>query len=369
MRRSFTYCLVFICSACIDRITFEIDAPLAYPVVVEGFISDQPGPYKIKLSKAFDIESKLSIKSPISAKRLTISDDVGNSEELKAIANGEYQTSATGLKGVVGRTYKIKIELLDGRVFESKPDKLLPAGSVDEVFFEFREQKNSEQSVEYGFNILFNSSAGQPKDFYYLWKFAGTFKYDTNPELYSVKCGEGECPKPLPCSSYVIGQTGELEYVKPCECCTCWANIFNPEPIISDNETIRNGKFVNVNAGYIPITEWTFMHKVHAEIQQLSLSPQAFAFWKAVKDQKKSTGSLFQPQSGKIPSNFIQLSGTQSPIEGLFFATSIKSKSVYITRNDIPKQGIIPSVGLLFKNTCKDLFPYSTTSKPDYWKD
>lgn len=368
MRKSiFSYCLIFLCSACIDRITFETEVPSAYPVVIDGYISDQPGPYTIKVSKSFDIESKLSIKTPISVKRLTISDDAGNSEDLKSIAEGEYQTNPFGIQGVVGRTYKIRVELLDGRIFESKPDKMLPAGSVDDVYFQYREQVNSEQETEYGFDILFNSSAGTQDDYYFLWKFVGTFKYDTNPELYTIKCGESDCPKPLPCSSYIVGQTGELENVKPCECCTCWANIFNPEPIISDNQAIRNGKFVNVNAAYVPITEWTFMHKVHAEIQQLSLSPQAFAFWKAVKDQKKSAGSLFEPQSGKIPSNFIQVSGTQSPIEGLFYATSINSKSVYITRSDVP--GIIPSVELPFKNTCKELFPYSSVNKPIYWED
>jgi hypothetical protein len=370
MRRAiFSYFLILICSACVDRITFDTDIPSAFPVVIEGYISNQPGPYKIKVSKSFDIESKLSLRTPISVKRLTISDDVGNQEELIAVSEGEYQTDPNGIRGVVGRTYSIRVELLDGRVYESKPDKLMPAGTVDNVYFQYKSQTNSDQSTEYGFDLLFDASAANQEAYYFMWKMLGTFRYDTNPELYTVPCGESRCPKPLPCSSYIIGTDGQLQYVKPCECCSCWSTILNPEPIISDSQVINVGKFRSVKGGYIPITGWTFMYKVHVEIQQFSLSPQAFVFWKAIRDQKRANGSLFQPQSGKIPSNFKQLSGVKAPIEGIFFATAIHSKSIYITPMDVPNRGVIPSVDLPFTNSCKELFQNATTEKPVYWID
>jgi hypothetical protein len=365
----FSYFLILLCSACVDRISFDTEIPAAFPVVIDGYISDQPGPYTIKISKAFDIESKFSLRTPISVKRLTISDNAGNSEDLVAVSEGEYQTNPNGIRGAVGRTYKLRVELLDGRTYESKPDMLMPSGKVDRVYFQYNAQTTSEQTTEYGFDVFFDASAGEQENFNFMWKFAGTFKYDTNPELYTVACGESRCPRPLPCSSYILGTDGQLQYVKPCECCSCWTSILNPDPVISDNQLIEGGKFLNVNGGYIPITEWTFMYKVHAEIQQFSLSPQAFAFWKAIRDQKKANGSLFEPQSGRIPSNFIQLGGVTAPIEGIFFATSIQSNSVYITPADVPNPGVIPPVSLPFTNTCKELFPNSTTVKPPYWID
>jgi hypothetical protein len=367
-RRWMIYGLLLTCWACVDRINFDIGTSETFPIVIDGYISDEPGPYTIKISKSFDIESKQSIKTAISVRRLVLADDLGNSEQLTEVTDGEYQTSPTGMQGKIGRTYTLEVELLDGRIFRSKPDPLLPGGSVDDVFAQYVEKKNNDGASEYGFNILFNSSAGAQENYYFLWKFVGTFQVKTNPELYTVRCGESRCPAPLPCSSYVLSGNG-LEYVKPCECCTCWAKVFNPEPIVSDDQVVQDGRFLNVQATYLPITQWVFQYKVHAEVQQLSLSPQAFAFWKAIRDQKRATGSLFAPQSGKIPSNFTQVNGSLGSIEGLFYATSIKRRSIYISPNDVPNPSVIPEVNPLFTDTCERLFPGATTVKPDYWID
>lgn len=363
-----TYVMVFLCSACVDRIIFDVGTPANFPIVIDGYISDEPGPYTIKVSKSFDIESKQSIKTPISVRRLVIYDDQGNSEQLTKVVDGEYQTSASGIRGTIGRVYTLEIELLDGRVYRSIPDPLLPAGKVEKVYFTYKEDKDASGATTYGFDVFFNSNAGEQTNYNFLWKFVGTFQVETNPELYTVRCGESRCPAPLPCSSYVLGSSG-LEYAKPCECCTCWANLFNEEPIVSDGQFIVNDQFSNVKASYVPITQWTFLHKVHAEVQQFSLSPNAYSFWKAIKDQKRALGSLFAPQAGKIPSNFTQVSGDAGQVEGIFFATAISRNSVYITKNDVPNQSVIPKVELLFTDTCEKLFPGSTTVKPEFWMD
>ena len=360
--------VVLSCTACVDRITFDVGTTPSFAVVIDGTISDQPGPYKILVTKAFDIESKLSIKTPLSVKRMTMSDNAGNREVLSEIIQGQYQTSADGLRGTVGRAYKIQIELLDGRVYESLPDTLYPSGSVDKVYHAFKEEKTSEGTTNYGFDVLFNSSAGELNNYYFLWKFTGTFKVDSNPELYTVPCGESRCPQPLPCSAYALN-AGNLERVKSCECCACWTSIFNNEVIVSDNQLVEGGSFTGVKASYVPINQWTFKYKVYAEIKQMSLSPQAFAFWKAIQAQKSATTSLFQPITGKIPSNFIQISGQPGPIEGIFFATSIHSKGAFITRDDVPNSSIIPVSNLTFNDSCTKLFPNTTTEKPAFWTD
>ena len=100
---------------------------------------------------------------------------------------------------------------------------------------------------------------------------------------------------------------------------------------------------------------------------QFTLSRQAFNFWKALLAQKKATTSLFQPITGKVKGNFIQISGEQGPMEGLFYASSVSSKSVFITRRDVPSESMIPPQDLPYKESCVRLFPYSTTEKPIYW--
>lgn len=113
------------------------------------------------------------------------------------------------------------------------------------------------------------------------------------------------------------------------------------------------------------------MHKIHVEVSQRSLTEHSFRFWKAIKDQRNAVNSLFQPVSGRIPLNFIQLVGGEAPIQGIFYATAISSKSIYITRNDVPNLSMIPSlespgIGWI---SCLELFPNATNVKPEFWED
>lgn len=359
--------LLLLIGACVDRINIDTDLPAKFPIAVEGFITDQPGPYKVEITKSFDMESKESIKTPISAKQVAIIDDQGHSEQLAEITQGVYLSNVNGIRGVVGRAYKIRVQLLDGRVYESVMDTLKAYGSLDNVYHEFIEEMNTDGSMKYGFDVHFDANAGSQSEYYFLWKFKGTFQVDTNPELHDVACGEARCADPRPCSSYALDDQGRLEYVKPCECCTCWIDFFNDMPVVSDNQLVNEGKFTKITAAYVPVTQWTFMYKVHAEVQQFTLSRQAFNFWKAVVAQRKASGSLFQPVTGKVTGNIIQISGEPGIMEGLFYASSVVTKAVYITRQDVPYEGMIPPQDLPYKESCDKLFPYSSTQKPPYW--
>jgi len=359
---------VILMGSCVDRIVFDVGAPELYPLVVDGFISDEPGPYRISLSKSYDIESKLSTRVPVSVRKIVISDNEGNSEELTETTTGVYQTAKNGIRGVAGRAYTLKMTLLDGRVYESIPDTLYPAGTLDSIYYDFRSETLTDGNVQSGFDIYFNSSAGGNPSYYFMWKFVGTYKVVSYPELFTEPVGEARVPRPLPCSAFaVIG--GQFQQVRDCTCCTCWTSLFNPYPLISDNQFVQDGKFLNVKGGYVPVNAWTFYDKVHAEMRQLSLSPRAFRFFKGIVDQKQANGSLFQPQSGRILSNFIQTSGAAVPVNGFFYASAVRKKSIYLTRDDIPGDVQIPELLTRFPDSCLKLFPFSSTTKPDFWTD
>lgn len=361
-----TFCLLMtmlVLTRCVDRIQFDTSID-ALPVSVDGFISDRPGPYEVRVNRAYDIESKNTPKIPLAVRRIEIADNAGNQERLAEIQPGVYRTNASGIRGVVGRWYTITVELLDGRIYESIADTLRPTGQVEDVYHEFN-SGNPVDGKPPGFNVFFNARATNAGTNYYLWRFVGTYQVDTNPELADEPCGERRCPRPRPCSGYVVDQ-GIIVQNGPCQCCTCWVNFFNDLPIISDNRFIQNGSFRNISATFIPLDKWIFLHKVYATVEQRSLSRRSFLFWKAVKDQKEAANSLFQPIAGRVPINFIQKSGPAGTMEGIFYATSIQSKGIFITRNDVPNPNLIPRVDLPFRDSCLE-FPYATTVKPANW--
>lgn len=366
---------ILLLAACVDRIEFDDIKPANFPLVVDGFISDKPGPYTVKLSQSFDIDSKATIRIPVSARRLVISDNDGVLEELTEISKGTYQTSTHGIKGQAGKVYKLRVELSDGKIYESVPDTLLPTGKMDSIYFSYNQNKNS----EYGFDVFANSSRESSTSDRFMWSMTGTFKSETHPEFNIKACNyfQGKCNFAPVCSGYRnIGTNLEKIMVKlyPCECCTCWYAIFNESPILNDDYYSTADHFKGVYVGRIPVNGWTFMYKIHVEVRLLSLSRQSFLLFKAIRDQKRAINSLFQPVSGKIPLNFIQLAGANEPIQGLFYATGISSKSKYILRKEVPNREEIPTLERMAQSgvgwvSCLDLFPNATTVMPAFWRD
>ena len=364
MKIKFLYVLFFfLLSACVDRLNMEVGAG-ASPVVVEGYISDQPGPYRIEISKAIEIDSKLEVKNRISVRRLSISDNLGTTEDLTEIEQGIYQTKTNGIRGEVGKAYTMRVELLDGRIYESIPDTIRASSGMKDTYFNFTEQVVDDAS-QYGFDVFFDSYIDDNKDYYYLWKMIGTYQIDTTPELHVESCGEATCPRPRPCSGFVL-EGNALRQIAPCECCTCWVTLDESLPVLSDKQFVSGGTFDKVKIGYVPLDSWIFMHRVHVRVNQLRLSRQAFAFWKAVMAQKSATTSLFQPISGRIPSNFKQVGGKQGTIEGIFYAVGIDYKTVFINRLDVPNQGLLKDPELKFNENCVN-YGNATTVQPSFW--
>jgi hypothetical protein len=67
--------------ACVDRISFDTGRLDDMPLVIDGYISDQPGPYTVRVSSSFDIDAKVSTRIAEEVKRMVISD---NSQTIRA---------------------------------------------------------------------------------------------------------------------------------------------------------------------------------------------------------------------------------------------------------------------------------------------
>jgi len=386
-RRSLAICLILIASSCVDRIIFDVDLPQELPLAVSGYISNQPGPYQVYLSSSFDTQSNVNLKNPISAKQVVLFDELGNSEELMEIGKGIYQTSET--QGRVGGIYTLKIELVDGRIYESLPDTLLAPGQIDSLYYVFTADQDFAGVTSYGFDISINAQGNEENDLRYMWSMTGTFKAETQP--WRTIPGMGSC-YPIPelsnrCNFIPLCTglrnvslpyfTPAYERVSDCECCTCWYQVFTSSPILSDDFFTAVPDYAELPIYRVPLDEWIFMFKIHVQVSQKTLTERSFRFFGSIRDQKEAIGSLFQPISGKIPGAFVQIAGTPTPISGLFYAAGISSRSMYITPYDVPGSIPVPIVNYEPRNggpgqgwvSCLELFPNATNVKPTFWED
>src|SRR5581483_8560589 len=128
-------CFLFFLCSCVDSI--EISPSFLPTLVVEGLITDQPGPYVVTISRAVPVTQDAQLQTPPiyeSGATVVIQDDQGNRETLIEKSSGSYYTSF--FQGIVGRTYSISIKTIDGSTYESIPETMLPVGDFGNLRYE-----------------------------------------------------------------------------------------------------------------------------------------------------------------------------------------------------------------------------------------
>lgn len=351
--------LYLMISACVDPIQYKVPPPDSQ-LVVDGFISDEPGPYTIKLSKTLAIDAYLYNVKPVTGATVVLNSDAGDHEVLLEVADGVYSTSTT--QGVVGRAYKLEI-IVNGKTYSSDAEKMPVAGEIQNVRFEFTANTKTDNGKTVNddrFDILMDSKGAEGITNYLRWRMVGTYKIETFPQLHKIGTDNGTgkivfISDPLPCSGPPPSE---------CICCKCWITDYNT-PSVSDDQLVSGSRFSNVLVGTVPVNRRTFYEKYYVEVEQMSVTPEAFLYWKLVRAQKDGVASLFQPPLANIKSNIHNTADANEVVRGFFWAGSVRRKSLFITQSDLPyRVAPIDTV----TSSCLSLGGYITTTKPSFWK-
>jgi len=354
-------------NACVDRISFNI--PLTQNLmVVEGMITSDPGPYTVRVSHSLSLAADSSFRDPVQHVQIDLHDDEGHAERLQEVSPGVYQTNGA-IQGQVGHAYFITMQTADGKSFVSAPDTIHPVGTLEQIKFSYEArtvQENFGPVTADIFNIYVDASAGIGARNYVRWRFTGTYKAVTNPELRAILSDGYVLASPPGCSGYVIEPGlggGILTKVGPCTCCTCWITQNETIPTVSDGQLVANKTFRDVKVAEVPINSNTFADKFLLVVEQMSLTQNAYHFFDLIHAQKAGASSLFQPPYGEIKGNITALNSNDAVV-GLFWGTAINKKYTFIQRSDVPY--LLPPPDFV-ADACTVL-PNSSTNPPEFWQ-
>jgi len=160
--------------------------------------------------------------------------------------------------------------------------------------------------------------------------------------------------------------------VKECTCCYCWVNDVESKPHLNDDVVSTGGQYKRIEIGYVPVNKWNFVYgKYLARVEQMNLSRNAYEFWKIIRDQKDGVTNLFQPAYGRISSNLHSLTG-KTNVTGVFYASSITEKTVFITSTDFPLSIPQPDIqppesNCSLWNACDVIFSNASRTPPPEW--
>ncbi|MFM7857612.1 MAG: DUF4249 family protein [Flammeovirgaceae bacterium] len=374
--------LVLMIQSCIDKLEYDILKRDMGGVVVDGFISDETGPYTVRLKETIPIGDLEKLYRPISGAAMSLLDSRGNKELLIEHQPGIYSSTSI-IKGEVGNAYWIEFTLKDGRAFRSLPDTIVASPDLKKIDKQYIERADISGSRQPEFDIFATAKPEAGKSKNLIWFFTGTYKINTDPSCINIErtgCNFyeaiGKCNF-LPLCSGLVNVGGvalnppvnppRFERRSPCQCCTCWYSINNTNILLS-NPAFFNADKVLIYS--VPVDRFIFFSKLHVRVEQRGLSNQAHAFWKLVASQKKGVKDIFQPVAGKIPSYFVQLAGNPTSVLGMFSAVSIHQKSFEIKKEDIPNFDVLPPIPRdALCASCLSIFPQATNIRPSFWID
>lgn len=124
------FAMLLFFTSCEKIIDLDLNENLS-KIVIEGNITNQAGPYFVKISKS-TVLNDTNMSPTINNATVTISDNQGSTDTLTFMGNGTYQTKK--LQGMVGRTYALTVKT-GGEIYtaQSTMPVLVPFDSIKVV--------------------------------------------------------------------------------------------------------------------------------------------------------------------------------------------------------------------------------------------
>lgn len=276
--------ILFILKSCVEPYDHNI-TEFNQGLVVQGLITNEPGPYQVILSRAIGINSD-TLKFEEDA-IVTIIDINENIEILNEQTPGHYYTSNSFVVQV-DNEYILKIITTDNKEYISAPVKLIKGPEIDSIYTSYSENYNfDENKVLKGIDILVDSKKwnfNRNDNFYLKWDYEETWEVRQKWNGRKVKWSDYDDIEYFP-----YDNTPKF----------CWNikpsyDIILANPNDYSSDYIKRKKILHINE-----LETKPFYGYSILINQYVINEYAYNFWNIIKENNIENGSVFD----NIPSN------------------------------------------------------------------
>ncbi len=281
-------------------------------LVIDGLITDQEGPQLVKLTRSYAFDE--SIPQAEEGAVVLILDQQESIHTLTEEQPGIYQ-SEPSLIGETGNSYKLVVSTADGETYESEWVLLRDVPEIDSISYALEERPTSDPDYSvYGMQVRVNTHDETNQTRYYRWEWQETWEFIT-PIKSSFYLDEERCWRSARSSLISIGTTEHLSQ-----------DLIKEYPLF----------FISTENNKLRI-------RYSALVSQYSLSQEAYSYWKNLQDITQNTGTLFDPTPAMVTGNMFNTDDSEKPVLGIFQASALTQKRIFIDRDELPGSLNIPS--------------------------
>lgn len=324
MLRKYLYLLLILpMAACIDPYSVEVENG-SQLLTIDGYISTAPGPHSIKLTRSDTYGSVFEgLIRPVTNATVIVRDDLGKVTFLVEDVEdrGVYNTPAN-FSASVGRSYTLQIQLLDGKVYTSLPERVESVPEIKNVDLKVIKIAVEGEILERS-GVQLIAEFDDPSDqnnFYYWRNGPSVYVLETRPDLFTIRPPEADDRDPDPKECCII--------------CFKTEQVGNESVFIANDDNF-NGQKIKVPVSFIEDDGLRFIDTYRTDLKQLSISSEAYRFLRLVKQQVEISGSVFDPPPANIRGNMISLDNPEEVVLGYFIAAGETNKRIYIDGNQL----------------------------------
>lgn len=313
-------------TSCVDKYTPKLE-PAPRNLVVEALITNMPEVYTVNITHLQNVASAYG--DSVTGATVTVSDNDGNNYPFLEKTRGVYQSNPNVFKGIIGKKYVLKITTLEGQIFQSSEETMMDSPKLESINNIYKDETSGNE----GFYVYISFKDLPEEGNYYRWETT----------FYSIKARCGE--------------------INSC-CEPCWTIYKKPQNIIiSSDENYNNQVFANQEIFIVP---YSSRSNAFINIVQYSTSEATYQFWKQMRKQISSVGSIFDPTPTSIVGNIQNIGNKDDKVYGLFSVAS-KSTTAYTIKRDYiaknPHFEILPPIPPGPPPPCKPCVEANLTTK------
>jgi hypothetical protein len=336
MKIKFIYCtfLLFCLTACIDPYSVDLGKNNKV-LVVEGLVTDDvqnPDTISIQYSTSFDGNiKKVAIPSLQPVIKIV---DSGKEIKLIEYAKGKY-LPPNDFRIKQNEKYILRF-IINGQIYESTPESIIATAPITNIYEKFNalSRLSEDGKEQLSANEVYIDFVDTPnQDNYYLWRYTLYERlqhcFTCAYSMYDLKTES--C---IPADAYLREPYYDYGCLNECYAIikSSQINIFSDK--LSDGSFVK-GRLVAKIPYYYP-------YGCLVEVEQIGISPQAFAFYKVVESQLQATGGLVDVPPAAIVGNIQNLSNPTEKVVGYFGIINVQRKKIWIDRSqNTGKQALI----------------------------
>jgi hypothetical protein len=267
-------------------------------LVIEGLMTNEANPF-LRLSLTVPFGSVSTIE-PLKGAYVEVRPTGAEAVVFRSAPDelGIYRPDNRAFGGKPGVAYSLYLKLPDGREYRSEPQTLPNPVPIDNLSATFVD------GPQFGFQTFLDVKDPANTENYYRWAARGY--HQRRSKGVPVGFGTAVC------------------------CDRCWT-LKEETAVNVFSDALVNGSLIKARPVFF--SPFYVLGKHLIEVQQYTLTRQAYQYWNRYRDQQQRTGSIFDPLPAPLLGNVVNINDPQDVALGFFEVSGIARKRIEPTAN------------------------------------